>query len=645
MCGIAGVLRLGERPLPPIETLRRMLGSIRHRGPDEQGEFRDGDILLGAARLSVTDPEGGRQPVSGCSPAVVAVFNGEIYDHAGIARRLRQAGHAIPDRCDTSVLPHLYEEVGDDLPRHLRGMFAIAVWDARARRLLLARDRLGIKPLVYVETPDFLVFASEAKAVLASALVPAEIDRDSLDDLFSLAYPCPPRTMFRGVLELRPGHVLSVSPGRPATGPRRYWRAAFPRRGEHRSGRRRDLEAEFRDRLASTVCDHLPSDGPAGAYLSGGLDSSTIAALYRDASGAPPELLSIGFDDPRFDETACARLMAGALGTELHTIAAGPRTAELLPDMLRALELPLLVPGALAGLLLSAEARSRGLKVVFTGDGADELLGGYDCFRADRLRRAFDRPLVRGLRPHLYRRLYRWFGMPDGAVEFLTAIEARPAREVEAAFGGLYPPWYTTWHFPIEREALLGAGARTVRPAGTAPPGLAPLVREDAAEMDPLDAALAFELESRLPSWILVISDRSSMAHGVEVRVPFLDHELVDFVASLPPPMKLGLGREKALVRRAMRGRLPEAIRRRTKRPFVVPVREWFFGPGAPEFVEESLSDRAVREAALFAPEVVRSLRARLASAPGGHIDRVRLELTLMLVLSAQLLHRLFVAR
>jgi asparagine synthase (glutamine-hydrolysing) len=645
MCGIVGMIRTSERPLPPPGTLGRMAAAIAHRGPDDAGELHGDDLRLGAVRLSIIDLDGGHQPAHGCAPAIAVVYNGEIYNHAELRRGLVERGHAIADRCDTSVLPHLYEEAGDELVAQLRGMFAFALWDGRARRLLLARDRLGIKPLFYVETADVLLFASEVKALFAAGLVARAIDRDSLDDLFSLSYPCPPRTMFAGVRELRPGHLLSVTAGQPAGAPRRYWRAAFPRRGEHRRGRRRDLEAELRALLLATVGDHLMSDVPLASYLSGGLDSSAIAALARAAAGAPPETLSIAFDEPRFDESEHARVMAEALGGPLHTVRADAAAAELLPAMIWSLELPLMVPGALGGLLLSAEARRRGLKVVLTGDGADEIMGGYDCFRGAALRRAFDRPLARWLRPFAYRRLYQWAGLPDGAVELMLEVQARPARDIEHAFGGLYPPWYDIWQLlDVERDRLLGVDGRTVRPATAAPRELAALVRQDAAAMHPLDAALAFELESRLPSWILVISDRSAMWNGVEARVPFLDHRVVDFVAALPPSLKMRFAQEKAILRGAMRGLLPEPIRRRRKQPFVTPVKEWFFSPRAPAWVGEALSDEAVRAAGLFDPAVVGALRRRLDAVDERHIDRVRLELVLMLVLGTQLLERQFVA-
>jgi len=645
MCGIAVIARLGSRPLPDAAVMGRMLAAIAHRGPDGQGMIAaDGDVLLGNVRLAVIDPEHGRQPVAGCSSSRVAcVYNGELYDAPDHRRALRDRGHALADACDTTLLPHLYEEHGDAMVGHLRGMFAFALWDGVRRRLLLARDRLGIKPLFVARTADYLVAASEAKAIFASGLIQPIIDRDALDDVFSLSYPCPPRTMFRGVSELRPAHCIVVEAGRVGE-PQRYWRAPFLPAGEHPRRDPRDCAAELRDALRDAVRMHLVSDVPLGACVSGGIDSSAIAALAREVSGRAPAAFSIGFDDPRFDESAHARSVIRHLGAVPHEIRADARAAELLPDVIWHLESPQMMPGAIGGLLLSARERAEGVPVVLTGDGADELFGGYDVFRALRARRWLDSPWMRPARGSLLRMATRASRQPRGLGDWLARTSV-PGAEVASVHGGVYPPWYDAWRLlDVERSALLSPDGRQVRPVEEPPEGFARLVREDAASLDPLDAALALELETRLPSWILVISDRSAMAHGVEARVPFLDHRVVELSAAIPPGVKMRGLREKAVLRDAVRDLLPQSIVRRTKRPFVTPIREWFFGPVAPAFVEHELSAGALRDAGLFAPQVVARLRKRLEAAPEGHLEKVRLELVMMLVLGSQLLHRRFVA-
>jgi asparagine synthase (glutamine-hydrolysing) len=645
MCGIAGILRLSDRPLPPPEVIRRMIGSIAYRGPDDSGEFLDEHVALAAVRLSILDLQSGGQPAHSASGRSVAIHNGEIYNFKQLGAELKRRGHALPSQGDTIVLPYLYEELGVGLTARLHGMYAFAIWDRAERRLLLGRDRLGIKPLYLARTPDFLLFASEIKALLASGLIRAEIDRDALDDLFSMSYPCPPRTLFRGVEELRPAHRLVADAKRRTLTLERYWRAPFAARGEHRRIARRDAEVEFRERLRATVADHLQADVPVAALLSGGLDSSAIAALIREVRGEPPTTFSIGFATPEHDERSSASEVARALGAENLAIECGPQTAEHYPDVVYHTELPLQFPLALPLTRLSALVRERGFPVALTGEGADELLAGYDCFRAERLRRLLDRPLLRALKPALYRQLYSWLGSPQGLEQFLIEVQSGSAAAVEARFGGVRPAWYDAWHaLEIDRHLLLSPDMRSVRPVDLAPPGFASLVREDIGELHPLDAALALELETRLPSWILLIGDRASMANGVEARVPFLDHELVEWVVSLPPSYKLRGLTEKSLLRGAMRGLLPESIRRRQKRPFYTPIKEWFFARERPAYVDALLSDRALRDAGLFDSKSVARLREQLGQVPHGHFMRLRLEWILVLVLGTQILHHHFVA-
>ena len=648
MCGIAVILRLGERPLPGAGAMDRMLAAIAHRGPDGRGTFADGDVMLGAVRLAIIDLHGGKQPAHGCPSARVAcVYNGELYD-APEHRVALRAGHPLADACDTTLLPHLYEEHGDGMVERMRGMFAFALWDAPRRRLLLARDRLGIKPLFWARTADYLVAASEVKAIFASGLVSPAIDREALDDVFSLSYPCPPRTMFRGVVELRPAHRLIAHAGGAVEAPGRWWRAPFSHRGGHRRGSMRDLAQELRVTLADAVKTHLVADVPVAARVSGGIDSSAIAALARDTTGGV-STFSIVFDDPRFDEREHARAVALHLGAASHEVLADARAAARLPAMIEALEMPQPIPVAIGGLLLAERERAEGVPVVLTGEGADEILGGYDVFRAARARRSLA-SMGRGagvVRGALYRAMELATRQPAGLGGFLAGGADGDAA-VERAFFGVRPAWYDVWRMlDVQRQALLGAGGRRVRPVDEPPDGFRALVRDDAASLDPLDADLALELETRLPAWILVIGDRTAMAHGVEMRVPFLDHRVVELVASLPPDVKMHGLREKAVLREAVRGLLPRRIVARRKQPFMTPVRDWFFGPGSspPTFVAEATSRLALEEAGLFEPAVVADLRAALDASKDGTLNRVRLELVMMLVLGTQLLHRAFVAR
>src|SRR5262245_7331797 len=430
MCGIAGIVRIGERALPAPEVARAMAAAIGHRGPDQRGEFRDADVHLVATRLAIQDLEHGDQPIASRGGRSVAVYNGEIYHFRELARELEARGCRLDSRGDTVVLPYLYEWLGEGLTDRLRGMYAFALWDREQRSLLLCRDRLGIKPLYLARTADFLLFGSEIKALLASGLIRAEIDRDALDDLFSLSYPCPPRTLFRGVTELRPAHRMRVRAGRGPEAPQRYWRAPFAPRGEHLRISRRDAEAEFRARLRAKVEDHLQADVPVATFLSGGLDSSVITALTAEVRGTAPETFSIGFTSAEHDERSHAERVARQLGARHHTLECGPETAALYPEVVEHTELPLQYPLALPLMRLSGMVREYGFKVVLTGEGADEQLAGYDCYRTERLRRALDHRGTRWLKPAVYRRLYQWLGSPDGIDAFFVDAQRRPNREI-----------------------------------------------------------------------------------------------------------------------------------------------------------------------------------------------------------------------
>ncbi|HEY8088549.1 MAG TPA: asparagine synthase (glutamine-hydrolyzing) [Polyangiaceae bacterium] len=639
------ILRLGERPLPGPEAMRRMLAAIAHRGPDGDGTFGDDDVQLGAVRLAIVDPSGGAQPVHGCPSARVhCVYNGELYAAGPLRRDLQDTGHTLADACDTTLLPHLYEEHGDAMVDRMRGMFAFAVWDASRRRLLLGRDRVGIKPLYWTRTADYLVAASEVKALFASGLVKATIDRDAVDDVFSLSYPCPPRTMFRDVVELRPAHTVVAHARGVVETPRRWWRAPFPPSGEHRRGSVRDLAEALREALDDAVRTHLVADVPVGMRVSGGIDSSAIAALAsRQREGLTA--FSIVFDDPRFDERTYAREVARHLGARSHEVLASGADSARLPAAIEALEMPQPIPVAIGGLLLAEEERAAGVPVVLTGEGADELLGGYDVFRAARARRSMGTMLPGVLRRVLYGAAERAMRQPAGLGELLAANASRESH-IARAFSGTRPAWFDVWQMlDVDREALLSRSGHRARPVDEAPAGFAALVRDDVASLDPLDADLALELETRLPSWILVIGDRTSMRHGVEMRVPFLDHPVLELAASMPPSVKMSGLREKAVLREAVRDLLPPRIVRRRKQPFMTPVRDWFFSEGSPEWVRTELAEPAVADAGLFDPATVTSLRARLDRSREGSLERIRVEMVLMLVLGTQLLHGRFVAR
>lgn len=643
MCGIAGVLSLNGAALPDRHVIQTMLQSIEHRGPDGAGEYRDESIHLGAVRLAIQDLKRGDQPVFSCDRRTVAIYNGEAYNAHQLRRHLSAAGHRLASQCDTELLPHLYEEYGADFPEVLRGMFAVAVWDQDAKRLILARDRMGMKPLYYARTSNLLIFASEIKAIIASGLVEPEIDRDSIDDLFSLSYPCPPRTMFAGVFELLPAHSMVVKASAGDSRTHRYWETPTPLNGEHREISFEEAGEELALLLRRRVYDHTASDVPFAAYLSGGLDSAAICGLMKDVSGDPPQTFSVSFESEDHDEYANAQEVVRHLGGTNVPVHCGDSMAQKLDRMVWHTELPLQFPLALPMIDLAAAARGAGFPVVLTGEGADEILGGYDCFRGDKMRRILDRPGVRFLRPSLYKQLYKWLKMPYGAVEAILENQ-REVDHVTSSFGGVYPPWFDVWTtLGVDRNRLIGREARLVRDVHDAPSELRGLLPPDFSSYHPLDAGIVFEQRTRLPSWILLIGDRASMAEGVEARVPFLDLDIVEFVASLPPSHKMRGLKEKAILRRATRSVMPRPVNRRQKRPFYTPIRDWFFSGDRPDFVEEELSVESLERTGLFDPALVHSCLDDIQNVNPRSLLSNSLEWTLFLVLQTQMLHRMFV--
>ncbi len=643
MCGIVGILRLSGRPLPSPAVVRSMMSLIEYRGPDDSGEFISEEVHLGVVRLAIVDPKEGSQPVRSCTDQATAVYNGEIYNHYALRQKLRRDGHSLSSQCDSEIIPHLYEESGVDMVQKLRGMFAFALWDHREKRLLLARDRIGIKPLFYATTSDYLVFGSEIKAIINSGLVEPEIDPESLDDVFSMSYPCPPRTMFRRIRELLPAHVLTACADRNEIKETRYWRSPTPPAGEHRKISRDEAAEELRSLLRLKIYDHTMGDVPVAAYLSGGLDSSAICGLMKDVSGDAPVTFSVSFESSAHDEYEFAQKMANHIGSENHVFRCDSSIAGDLERMLWHTELPLQFPLALPLMKLAGLARSNGYPVVLTGEGADELMGGYDCFRADKMRRMLDRPGLRFLRPVVYQQLYKWLKMPAGAVDIMLDNQMA-CRDIKQSYGGILPPWYDVWSaVGIDRQQLLGSSGRHVRPVSDAPDGFDALLPDDLDRLHPLDAGILLEQATRLPSWILLIADRAAMAESVESRVPFLDHDVVEFIASLPPSHKMQGLQEKAVLRRATRSLMPSALNERRKRPFYTPIREWFFSSSAPDFVEEALAPESIRDSGLFDAGLVGQYRREIRAVPDHTMMRNRLEWTLLLILQTQILHKYFV--
>lgn len=617
MCGIAGYFSAdGIGPDEGNALVSRMLAALAHRGPDGAGRYIDSHCGLGNTRLAIIDVANGRMPVSNEDGQVVGVMNGEIYNYRDIRKGLLSRGHRLINQSDSEVLPHLYEESGPEIAPGLTGMFAFALWDLKERRLLLVRDRFGIKPLFTARAGGLLLFASEAKALLASGRIEPRMDPRALRDLGTAGYPMPPRTMFRGIESLLPGCWQSFSP-EAAGKPRRYFSVPYPG-PPGVAGRESAVSgAEATDRMRhlfdEVVRDHLVADVPVGSYISGGIDSVSIAMRASARAAEPLATFSMTFSrsDAGFDEAEFSDLAARTMGSRHIRVPQAAIDEADYRGTIRAAEAPQLFTVAFCQYRLARVVREAGLKVVLTGQGADETLAGYHVFRTARVKRLMPGPLF-------WKRLgvgswLRWRD-PDSYRALLSWWRAEPVLEERF---GLVPPWSGQWALLADSwNTLFGPGAAVALTVDPAEAGTLPEPPPDLSVgrlRDPLHRDLLFEQRSRLEGWVLALDDRMSMAHSVEERVPFLDHRLVELTASVPSSLLLRGFREKHILREAMAGQVPESLRRRRKQAFNSPVEHWLFGGTRPAFVDAALSPEALKKLGLFDPRGLAGVRGRLS--------------------------------
>ena len=607
MCGICGYFGFRDERL-----LQAMTTSLRHRGPDSFGYLRHENVGLGHARLSIIDVAGGQQPIENEDGSLAVIHNGEFYNFRELREELQSRGHRFRTRSDTEVILHLYEDMGPECLKRLVGMFAVVIYDKRKRELFIARDRLGIKPLYYVELPGKFLFASEFKAILRCDEVQTTLDYHAVHDYLALRYVPGPGGMFRELRKFPAGHYGMVRNGKLAL--TRYWEP------ELFSGPFPNSDAEYLDgfaqRFEKSIERRLISEVPLGAYLSGGLDSGTIVAAMAKLVAEPIRTFTVGFDYER-DELAQAAETARALGCRHTEIACRPADIELLPRIVWHLDEPLGDPIVIPMFQLAREAK-KSVSVVLSGEGADEIFGGYvfhkallrgnqlahvvpswlrtkllpallDCIPAGAFNLAFDYPAALGER---------------GKQKVLDFVPLTGLHRLPQAYRhliSLFDDRDTPSLYSAEFEAAVRAAAP--------PPSRTP--RQD-SDVPFLNRALHLQFDHWLPDDILMKQDKMSMAHGIEARVPFLDHELVEYVMRLPPHLKIRGGRTKVLLRRYAARMLPAAVAARRKMPFYVPLEGYLHEPAFQHMIADTLSDEAVRNRGLFRPETVRRLRQSL---------------------------------
>jgi asparagine synthase (glutamine-hydrolysing) len=580
MCGICG-LATKSGPVDP-ERLRAMSTTLVHRGPDSDGELLDGPVGLAARRLSIIDLEGGDQPIANEDGTVHVVQNGEIYNFRELRAGLEQAGHRFSTRSDTEVLVHLYEEHGEGFAERLRGMFAVAIWDSRRRRLVLARDRFGIKPLYYRDEPGELVFASELRA-----LPRGEVDLDALEAFLAFNSVPAPFSIFAGTHKLPAGHLLVWQDGET-----RFERYARPVPAEVRDEDSAELAEELRARLRDSVRAHLIADVPVGVLLSGGVDSSLLAALAAQESGEAVHTFSIGFEERSFDELDDARSVASMYGTRHEELTLRPDAALLLPRLAETFDEPFADSSALPTYLVS-ELAARHVKVALSGEGGDELFGGYYTYAADLLALRVGR-FAPGVRP---------------LVERLPSSSRRASFDYKAkrfVRGAALPPLerHHAWKeifSPDVRAELTG------RRSGYDPVDLLRTRFEETEGAELLTRLQDVDLGTYLVDDLLVKTDRASMAHSLEARVPYLDPIVAGVAQSLPTRLKVRGLRKKVLLRKAAAPLLPRRIVFGRKRGFSIPAAAWLRGELEP-FARDVLAPDTLRRQGFFRPEPVERL-------------------------------------
>ncbi|MBE7558181.1 asparagine synthase (glutamine-hydrolyzing) [bacterium] len=633
MCGIAGILNLSQPiPLDPAALLR-MIGALRHRGPDEAGVFLDDRVGLANARLSIVDLASGTQPIHNEDETLWIVYNGEVFNHPELREELLSRNHSFYTSSDTEVILHLYEEQGPDCLRPMNGQWALAIWDARRRSLFLARDRMGIRPLYYTVSGSRLYFGSEVKAILASGEVEARLDAGALGQVFTYWSTLPGRTLFSGVSELPAGHWLRVVDGRIET--QCYWRPLFSPPEECRGADLAETAEAVRALIDDAIRIRLRADVPVGCYVSGGLDSSAVATLLCRNYNHDVRTFGIRFEDPDFDEGRFQRLVVDFLSVQHTEVeATNGRIGESLPEAVWHGETPLLRTAPVPLFLLSQVVREHGFKVVLAGEGGDEVFAGYNIFREALIRRAWAEAPDGAHRAQHVETLYPYIFKRDPKLKHLLAsFFSRGLERADDPFFSHLVRWGNT----ARLHAFFSPEVR--RRLSSDADELAALLPADFDRWHPLARAQYLEMRIFLSNYLLSSQgDRMAMGHSVEVRLPFLDYRLIEFMGRVPAELKMHDLREKHLLKATFRGILPDAVLDRPKQPYRAPIKNCLLLPKL-DYVGEMLSPRALAESGLFDADKVGRLVRKLRVAPAGsEVDNM----ALVGIVTAQLFFRRF---
>jgi asparagine synthase (glutamine-hydrolysing) len=636
MCGIAGLLKLKNGSVDR-DQLGKMIAALHHRGPDATGMYVSGPVGLAHARLSIIDLQGGAQPMCTTDGLLWITFNGEIFNYIELREQLLGKGYRFVTRSDTEVILNAYREYGEDCVQHFNGQWAFAIWDAEGRKLFLSRDRFGVRPLFYTQTADMFLFGSEIKALLTCPDVPAEMDLQGLDEIFTCWVTLPPRTAFKNIFQVPPGCSLVLEDSDICV--RQYWSVSYPDAAECSDTKEEPLAEELFHLLEDATRIRLRSDVPVGAYLSGGIDSTVTTALMKKIANHRLRSFSITFEDAEFDERSYQDEASTFLGTQHSNVrCSSSDIAQAFPDVIWHAEQPVIRTAPAPMFMLSRLVNDSGFKVVLTGEGADEVLGGYDIFKEVKIRQFWGRRPDSQWRPLLLKRLYPYMeNIQRQSSEYLRHFFRVTAQDLGSPFFSHLPRWELT----AKLKVFLSANVRAETENCSAVRKIEKTLPTAYRSWSYFRQAEYLEATYLLPGYILSSQgDRMAMAHSVEGRYPFLDHRVVEFAAKLPSSLKMKVLDQKHLLKRASAGLIPESITRRPKQPYRAPDGRCFFGAAVVDYAEELLSPECIRRNGIFDAQAVTALVNKFRNNRAGSMKD---NMAMVAVLSTQLLIHQFI--
>lgn len=636
MCGIAGIINItGDKPILQTDLVK-MTDQLSHRGPDGKGYYIDKHIGLGHARLSIIDLNTGKQPIHNEDETIWIVFNGEIFNYIELRKELEKKGHIFYTSTDTEVIVHLYEEYGIKFVEYLNGQFGIALWDKAKRRLLLVRDRAGIIPLYYYSNNNRLLFSSEIKSLLPVLQAPPALNVCALDQIMTFWSPISPETIFQDIYEISPGEMLIVQDGNLDI--KSYWEWDYPNNNEYDSRAIGEQVEELHDILVDATKIRLRSDVPVGAYLSGGLDSSALVALIHHYGEVPLRTFSIGFDDDSLDESEYQKIMIHHVKTEhSHVQCYRQSIADNFIQTIWNTETPILRTAPVPMHLLSGLVHQQGYKVVLTGEGSDEVLGGYDIFKETKIRQYWAKNPSSTFRPTLLKRLYPYLDLTKSqTLSYLKSFFGEALDQPELLYFSHIPRWSTTAKckefFSTDMKNMLTQKAIDL---------MLKQLPKSMGNWHYFNRAQYLEAKTLMAGYLLSSQgDRMLMSNSVEGRFPFLDHRVIEYANKLHPNVKMRVLNEKYLLKKAMKRYLPDSIINRSKQPYRAPDIPSFFSKKNPEYVDELLSEDMIRKYNYFDADKVSMLCRKIRH---GRAIGYKDNMALVGILSTQIWHHLFI--